>query len=396
KRANDEIALSGTQTFTRASTATYVDPLDGLVKTAAIDEPRFERMADGGVGILLEGGSTNEVIDSNNFANWSVWTDITITPNAGAGPDGQATSATLLTEGVQTAVHSIYGGTITFAVGDVRTFSIFVKPNGRTNFRFGSSNNVPWGVGKYATFDVVAGTVTTNDPAAKGKIDILPNGWYRLQFTTPPATAAGVTNIEFYLADAAGNATYLGDGVSGAYIYGVQSELLPFATSYIPTTTTTVTRAADALELSVAGNLLWANGSRSMSIMMDADALGDAGSAYWQRLLTTDQSLFIRRGNADAGLTTFAGNGPLYATTPSIVDGAAHRIGLIVDAAAGLTSSWVDGVQAASGVMGVNAKPVESRLIIGSGINGNQSWFGHIRNFRIYDRALTDAEIAAA
>ena len=43
---------------------------------------------------------------------------------------------------------------------------------------------------------------------------------------------------------------FLGDGVSGVFIWGAQSEPGTFVTSYVPTTTTAITRAADVLTIS--------------------------------------------------------------------------------------------------------------------------------------------------
>ena len=57
----------GAVTFTRASTATYVDRY-GVVQTAAVDEPRFEAE-----GLLMEGASTNLLLRSEEFDN-AIWT----------------------------------------------------------------------------------------------------------------------------------------------------------------------------------------------------------------------------------------------------------------------------------------------------------------------------------
>lgn len=46
-------------TFARTTTATYIDPADGLLKTAAINVPRFEA-----AGLLMEGQSTNYFLNS--------------------------------------------------------------------------------------------------------------------------------------------------------------------------------------------------------------------------------------------------------------------------------------------------------------------------------------------
>ena len=58
--------LSGVLSFTRASTATYVDA-DGTLKTAAIDAPRFD-WSTGRRALLLEGSTTNFATRSSHTA----------------------------------------------------------------------------------------------------------------------------------------------------------------------------------------------------------------------------------------------------------------------------------------------------------------------------------------
>ncbi|TPW27833.1 hypothetical protein FJU08_19080 [Martelella alba] len=65
------MALADVMTFTRAGNATYVDPADGLIKTATADIPRFE--AD---GLLLEGPSTNFATTSSHTAA-TPWNNLT-------------------------------------------------------------------------------------------------------------------------------------------------------------------------------------------------------------------------------------------------------------------------------------------------------------------------------
>ncbi len=82
----------GSSVFSRASTGTYIG-VDGLLKVAAIDEPRFES-----AGILLEGPSTKLLLHSEDFTN-GVWlvpsVKWTVVGNNQSAPYGHETADTI-------------------------------------------------------------------------------------------------------------------------------------------------------------------------------------------------------------------------------------------------------------------------------------------------------------
>jgi hypothetical protein len=53
--------------------------------------------------------------------------------------------------------------------------------------------------------------------------------------------------MRIYIANDLGQITYLGNGTSGLYVWGAQLEVGSYATSYIPTTSASVTRNADVI-----------------------------------------------------------------------------------------------------------------------------------------------------
>ena len=96
-----------------------------------------------------------------------------------------------------------------------------------------------------------------SDSSVIGTIESMGNGWWRCSITyaaekTNPYASVFLINAM----DAPLSNSFLGDGTSGVYVWGSQYETGAFPTSYIPTTGSTVTRAAETLTVPAA-NLPW-------------------------------------------------------------------------------------------------------------------------------------------
>jgi hypothetical protein len=101
-----------------------------------------------------------------------------------------------------------------------------------------------------ATYDLEAGTVI-GASGATASIENYGNGWYRCLAVKSISTAGGVavrigTGTTATVASTGLTQSYLGDGTSGLFIWGVNVTASAYATSYIPTLSTSVTRVADA------------------------------------------------------------------------------------------------------------------------------------------------------
>ena len=212
KKAGKLYALKGADLdVVRATTATYVGA-DGLIKTALANEVRFDYSNATCPIILDEPQRTNLLLQSNNFtiSNWTK-TNATVTANASSSPDGTMNASRVTATGLSSVLQ-----VLTMTNGTTYTISVWIKSAG---------------TGKNTLRLVQQANRTLNITAT--------NEWirYTYTFTNTYATATQTNGI---LRDTLNNDF-------DVYVYGFQLEEGSNATSYIPTTTATVTRNADVI-----------------------------------------------------------------------------------------------------------------------------------------------------
>ena len=235
-------------TYSRASTATYVGS-DGYIKTAAINEPRFEYdpVSLAPRGLLHEGPRTNLLTYSEQFDNATGWSVTTGAPttlaNSIISPDGNL-SADKIVEDTTTGLHA-RSRPYSFISGTTYTYSVYVKAGERTLVRIEGGNSVTWSA--RTVFDLSSGTIVTTT-FGTATVQSVGNGWYRCTITGL-AGATASTNINHLMIDSGVNTSYTGDGTSGIYLWGAQLEEAFFESSYIPTTSASATRAEDEMSI---------------------------------------------------------------------------------------------------------------------------------------------------
>ena len=248
------INSSGTYTFNFISNSTKIrfrssgSALIGSITNISVievqqtDIPRLD-YTNGTASILLEGQSTNLITYSQDFSN-SYWTKSGASVTSGfVSPDG-TNNAYKLVEDSANSRHFINSAEF-LTPGTVYSSSVFVKPNGRNKIAFRENAQT----GNYAAFNLSNGTlIGTNGVSAS--IESMSNGWYRInyQITSGASIVLGFELLsDSYTSGDPFSNPYQGNGTSGIYIYGAQVEQQSYATSYIPTSGSTITRAAETL-----------------------------------------------------------------------------------------------------------------------------------------------------
>jgi hypothetical protein len=391
KTLGDASSGSNPVTFTRASSGTYVGS-DGLLKTAAVDAPRFTHDPTTGesLGLMGEEARANLVIRSEEFGD-VIWTTsaVTVTSNTGTAPDGSSTADTIASSGTAVVSQAVAkaASAITY------TGSLFVKGT-VTAFSFSIDDGATVNRGR-VVFNLSTGTVSsaTNDgtfTGTSGTITLFPNGWYRLTVTTTTNSTLVARLRPFWT----------GAGTSIDF-WGAQLEAGAFPTSYIPTTTATVTRAADVASITgsnfssfynqtegtvfaetqlPAGSAVNTSG-RSIIDINDGSTNNRIGFRAISSGTTSDQ-LTIRSGSTT--VAQFSSNGTIVSSAARKV-AAVYKLNDFASWATGATSAATD----TSGALPIGV----NQLAVGSAAGGGEYLSGTIKRLTFWPTRLSNTTL---
>jgi len=339
-------------------------------------------------GVTTTKAEENLLLQSQAFDNASwVKTRVAVTANATASPDGTVTADKLIPNATLSTFHIAQVVTTTAAA---HTYSAYLKAGEYT-----------WailyalGVDQGTYFDLVNGVVGSSFVAAptSSSITSVGDGWYRCSITF---TATTSTSTRVYPVPADATTTFTGDGTSGIFLWGAQLEAGAFATSYIPTVTSQVTRAAD--NASMIGNNFarWYNQTEG-TFYAEAFSRQSAGGASRFALVASDGTgnnrigLSPEIGNTTAGLQVVFAGSVVAAPTIAITNNAIYKI-----AGAYKINSFnaaVGGVLATEDTSG--NVPVVSSMNIGSNQAGAAFVNGNIARIGYWPRRLANSELQA-
>lgn len=234
---------------TRASSATRVNET-GKIELVGVDIPRytFDPLTLEPKGMLIEAASTNLLLYSEQLDN-AAWTKtaVTVTANAAVSPDGSATADKIIATAANT-LHQITQAKTVIA-GNM-TASFYVKAAEYTQIWMFVYLDGSFKALVYASALDGAGYISGVSGAFTSKLTKYLNGWFRVELSGP------ITAGSFEIRIQPNDSSFLGDGVKGMYVWGVQVEQTAAATSYMPSVATAFARAAD---ISAGSGMIFSN-----------------------------------------------------------------------------------------------------------------------------------------
>lgn len=244
-------------TYTGASTSTYQNASgqlatasSGVARTAAY---RYESGVLVGPSLAIESKArTNALTYSEDFANAAYTVNNAATPAVDAtGPDGLTSATTLVDDngGGSSSVQLIRN--ITVSTSTRYTWSVFLKADQLSwaEMRFGGFTTPANGA---VFFNLSTGAIGTTSAGLSPRVEQWGNGWWRcsVSFTTDAADTSG--NLIVRPANGDNDSNVDRDGTSSILVFGMQLETGDVASSYIKTTSSTATRAAQTLTVEAA------------------------------------------------------------------------------------------------------------------------------------------------
>ena len=332
----------------------FIGSIDNVsVKQLTRDNvPRIDYTGGGCPHILSEPQRTNFVAYSiPDNTNWSKGSNTTITENFSTSPDGTQNASRLVMP-TGSGTYAYYQFTATSTTN--HTFSFYAKNNG-------------------GDADVTMAFFV----ASQTQSITLTNEWKRFEFTT------SITS---------GNSVQVGvDNLTSIdmLIWGCQCEE-SYATSYIPTSGSTVTRNQDIFTRDGIGSLI-----NSTEGVLFAEISALSNDASYRYMGVTDGSsdnrviiLYYQSNNRIRVLLSSGGTkyfDEFYAVT-SVED--FHKVAVkwkVNDFAL-----WIDGVERATDTSGSTPIGLNTLALDQA---GGDNWFGKVKQLQVYNTALTDEQL---
>ena len=234
--------------YTRDSIATRVNK-EGLIEVVGKDQPRIDYTDSADGVLLLEPSRTNSLVQSNKFD--TTWTLSNISVLGNQTGVGGSVDAWKLNANSGSGEKKIYVG----ASSGTQSLSVYAKKGTRDYLYL---RGVTGNFNKRVFFNLSNGLIETNE-SVSAEIFNMGNGWYRCNAVF---NQDGGYEFQIGIAENDNAPSYTDDGTGNIYIQYAQAEVGSYPTSYIPTSGSTVPRAAET-----------ANGSGNSEVFNDSEGV---------------------------------------------------------------------------------------------------------------------------
>jgi hypothetical protein len=380
------VSSAGSRYVDFTADANFVGSIDNISLIEITDDTDLPRIdyTDGTGSLLLEPQSTNLQLRSQEFDN-PVWSAVraVLTANDAISPDGTLNAYKLThTSGSNGYVFDTIP---TVNSGDSRLISVFAKYIDDEVFKivtFTDSGN--------AVFNLLNGTVTSvSGTITDAKIENYGTGGYRCSCKYT-ATTTATRNYGFYLDDTSKEGVHIwGAQVEAENTSGYNGE---YATSYIPTEGSTVTRNAEVCNNAGSSDLI---NSTEGVLYAEIAALVNDGTIRRISLSDggTSNRLEIFYGTIANRIDYNIYSGSSFqASGFSLLSNATDFNKIAVKYKENDFALWVNGTEASTDLSGNT--PIGLNKLQLQAASGSNDFYGNVRSVAVFKEALTDEELA--
>jgi len=388
-------------TFTRSGNTATVVNSSGYIAPINANLPRFnyDPITLACKGLLIEQARTNFFIRSQEFDNavsWATASRVTIAADQTTGPDG-LTTADSMTEVAVSGTHRLEQSVGFLTQTATYTISAYYKINSGAPYGLLFSSDASGSHSFRAWFDLTNGTVGSTQATGTGSvsgstIENVGNGWYRCT-ATGSYGASGAPGVFSYvaMANADLSLSYAGDTGRSVYIWGAQFELGAFATSYIPTVASQVTRTADVATMTGTNFSDWYSAGAGGVVVRSLPSTVSGTRPALQFDDTTANEVITLRGNTtNPELVIVDGGAPqAQIDAGTIAANTAYNLG-----AAWNTDNCAAAINGDAAVTDATATiPTVTQARLGS--DGTNYLNGQLQTVRYWPQRIINAEVQA-
>ena len=220
-------------TYSNAAVAYSLRKLRTAYTGSAI---RVRRSSDNAEQDIAFSGDDLDTTSMLDFVGYNLWTyseelnnalyvktniNTTGTPayvDVETAPDSTLTGDKII-ENTSSGSHFFRRETGTIINGNSYNISVYLKQGERTSVEIASQIS---GTLQTCILDLTNGNTSSNGFANTPVVTLETNGWYRFSVTITSGVTSQLTGLRVSLRNASNQTSYLGDGISGVYVWGTQ------------------------------------------------------------------------------------------------------------------------------------------------------------------------------
>jgi len=348
--------------------------------------PRIDYTGGGCPHILAEPQRTNLITYSEDFSQWGTQDKIILTPNSVSSLSGDVNAYKIIPTSTS-GVHKVRENLSTVS-GDY-TLSIFAKQGEYKNILLWD-DILSGGLG--VNLDDLS--IFRNQNNQSYNIEDYGSGWVRISVTLSYSSQQILPSLYIYDNSATPKISFAGNDIDGLYIWGSQIEQGSYATSYIPTSGSTVTRNKDVFTKDGISSLI---NSEEGVLFVEIAALSDDSTFRGISISdgTYSNRCVLRYGGASNRLNVLVSSGgSIVFDSLSILSNIKNFSKIAVKWKANDFAFWVNDVEVATSTSG-NAPIGLSQLQFADSINSSSFFYGKVKQLQVYPTALSDSELTS-